>query len=156
MKAIEDRLLRLSERRGDCLVWTGSLSYSGYGRIQVNSEGGNTGAHRVAYQVWVGPIPDGLQIDHLCGVRNCIEPTHLEAVTHRENLLRSGNFIARNAWATHCIHGHEFTPENTKVRDKGHRECRTCRRDRHAAEAQRRKQRRKQAREAAAAQESER
>jgi hypothetical protein len=82
MKSIEDRLLQQSQRRGDCLVWTGSLTYSGYGRIQI-SAGGNTGAHRVAYQVWVGPIPDGMQIDHLCRVRNCIEPTHLEVVTSR-------------------------------------------------------------------------
>lgn len=83
--------------------------------------------HRLAYVRWVGPIPDGLELDHLCRVRSCCRPSHLEAVTHRENTLRSPiTPAARNAKKTHCDYGHEFTVENTYRMRAGGRSCRAC------------------------------
>lgn len=86
-KPIAERMLARSERQdSNCLVWTGHLTYAGYGIFKVNNL--SFGVHIVAHNEWVGPVPDGLEVDHLCRNRACIEPTHLEAVTHRENLVR--------------------------------------------------------------------
>ena len=107
-----------------CWLWTGHLNNKGYGkfsedwRIKVY-------AHRWAYQRFVGPIPDGLQIDHLCRNRACVNPAHLEAVTPRVNQRRSP--LCR-AHKTHCVNGHPFDEVNTYVRSDGSRQCRTCRR----------------------------
>jgi HNH endonuclease len=92
-------------------------------------------AHRVAYEMWFGPIPDGLVIDHLCRNRACVNPAHMEPVTHRENLLRGTGASARQAAKKTCIRGHEFD-----VRNKNGRECTTCIRLRAQARVQRRKQ----------------
>jgi hypothetical protein len=81
----------------------------------------------MAYEWLVGPIPDGFQIDHLCRVRNCVAPDHLEAVTQQEN-LRRGEAGANNKIKTHCPHGHEYTPENTLVNRSGSRVCVICKR----------------------------
>lgn len=87
-------------------------------------------AHRYTYTLLVGEIPSGLELDHLCRVRNCVNPDHLEPVTRRENLLRSTSFVARKAKQTHCVNGHLFDEANTYVRpDRGTRECRACRAD---------------------------
>ena len=102
--------------------------------------------HRAAYEAWVGPIPDGLQLDHLCRVTLCCNPDHLEPVTCRENLLRGDTLTAAEAAQTHCRNGHEFTPTNTYVRpDRAGRTrgCRTCRTEQ-AREAHRRAAARKQ------------
>ena len=109
----------------DCWLWTGALSKAtGYGSFRSGP------AHRWAYTFFVGPIPTGLQIDHLCRVRRCVNPDHMEPVTIRENLLRSPlTHAGRLAAQTHCIHGHEFTPENTYLYGRM-RSCRTCRRER--------------------------
>jgi len=112
---------------GECWIWTGRINVDGYGTL------GSRYAHRVVYEELVGEIPDGLHLDHLCRVRSCVRPLHLEPVTQRENTLRGQNFCAVKARQTHCIHGHEFTPANTYVRTNGTRQCRTCR-----AETQRR------------------
>ena len=88
-------------------------------------------AHRMAYAMSAHRALDvDLEIDHLCRVRNCVRPSHLEQVTGRENVLRSHGPAAINARKTHCHKGHEFTPENTYVWSNGsrtHRMCRTCR-----------------------------
>lgn len=108
----------------DCWVWQGSRSSLGYGRIGV--EGRMKRAHRVSYELHVGPIPEGLSIDHLCRNRACINPAHLEPVTHAENVRRGVSPSALNATKTHCKRGHEFTPENTITISGGYRSCRIC------------------------------
>jgi hypothetical protein len=118
-----------------CWSWEGGhFKTTGYALFNVRMDDGKwrpTVAHRVSHLVFKGPIPDGYEIDHLCRNRPCINPAHLEAVTHRENGLRGESVMAKQALQTHCIHGHEFTPENTYVRTKKHkRECRQCMRER--------------------------
>jgi hypothetical protein len=92
-------------------------------------------AHRVAYELLVGPIPDGLEIDHLCRNTRCVNPDHLEAVTKSENQKRGTNGrlgagVRAGATNMRCKRGHEFTPENTYTRANGYRHCRTCERAR--------------------------
>lgn len=106
-----------------CWLWTGWISPTGYGSLKVRKK--NVYAHRLAYELAHGPIPAGYQIDHLCRVRNCVNPSHLEAVTQRENLLRGDTIVAKHWKKTHCIHGHEFTAENTYTYSGG-RVCRAC------------------------------
>ena len=121
----------MPEPNTGCWLWTAATQGNGYGKFTV--EGKQVYAHRHAFERWVGPIPTGLTIDHLCRVRNCVNPDHLEPVTHRENLLRGETINAANAAKTHCVRGHEFTPGNTYVYRDG-RYCRTCHAD---AEARR-------------------
>lgn len=112
---------------GPCWLWTASLFASGH--PQFHFYGKNGRAHRYAYLTWVGPIPAGKELDHLCHVRHCVRPSHLEAVTRLENILRGdlpGILRARFAAQTHCKNGHEFTPENTYVCKEGRRHCTTC------------------------------
>jgi len=100
-----------------CWIWTGAKQSRGYGSVGIDSKVRLT--HRVAYEALLGPIPDGLTIDHLCMVKLCCNPAHLEVVTRAENGRRY------TAAITHCKHGHEFTDENTFMKH-GARQCRTC------------------------------
>lgn len=111
---------------GGCWLWGGFTEPKGYGRFQVG--GAARLAHRISYELHVGPIPDGLVLDHLCRVRNCVNPEHLEPVTSRENTLRGETPAAANVTKTHCLRGHEFTAENTRATLKGGRSCRACER----------------------------
>ena len=114
------------ERTTTCWLWRAGKDTGGYGVITVQRR--KTKAHRFAYELLVGPIPKGLQIDHLCRVRNCVNPAHLEPVSQRENVLRGIAPPARQARQTHCKRGHEFTSENTMTEAKsGKRHCRACR-----------------------------
>lgn len=109
-----------------CWRWQRSLNANGYGRIGFYARGPQY-AHRVSYETFVGPIPEGLAIDHLCRVRDCVNPEHLEPVTNRENLLRGIGFAARYAATTHCPQGHPYDEANTYYRPgRGGRNCRRC------------------------------
>jgi hypothetical protein len=109
-----------------CWLWTRSTNVNGYGLMSF--QGHSQMAHRVSYQAYKGSIPDGLELDHLCRVRCCINPDHLEAVSRRVNVLRGVSPLARKAKQTHCKRGHEFTPENTHRNAQGGRACIACRR----------------------------
>ena len=109
---------------GDCLLWPTSSS-TGYGSL---SRAGRTLlAHRVAYEQMVGPIPEGLTLDHLCRNRACVNPDHLEPVTMRVNVLRGVGFAGKNARKTHCLRGHAYDAENTRHYGP-RRRCRACER----------------------------
>jgi hypothetical protein len=113
---------------GVCWLWLAATDGRGrYGSFSY--EGKSQRAHRVAFQLLVGPVPEGLEWDHLCRRTLCVRPTHGEWVTHTENVLRGEGFGAVNARKTHCAKGHEFTPENTYVGPKGGRTCVACRRE---------------------------
>lgn len=120
-----------------CWVWTASLrNKKGYGNY---TQGGKSvSAHRAAYEMHVGEIPEGMVIDHLCRNRLCVNPAHLEAVTTRENILRGAGIAAKNAVKTHCLRGHEYTPENA-IRNPGGKSCRQCGRERGRAYMARRR-----------------
>ena len=122
----------------ECWIWTGALAHHGYGQVMYESK--QQKAHRVLYQILVGPIPDGLTLDHLCRQRACVNPAHLEPVTMRENLLRGIGLTAVHAQKTHCINGHPLTGDNLQSRaqsaESRWRVCRACQklyRDRHNA-----------------------
>jgi len=129
MKCPESRFfakLSLPLARGKCWHWKGALTDRGYpsfwfdGRVDY--------AHRFAYLKFVGEIPAGKQIDHLCRNRDCVNPRHLEVVTQRVNMLRGECPSAVNARRTHCIRGHKLSGRNLYVTPTGKRQCRECRR----------------------------
>lgn len=113
-----------------CMEWTGSKMKNGYGRFGLNRDFGPAVwfAHRMAYTYWVGPIPEGMDLDHLCRNRACVNPDHLEPKTRRDNLLASGSlsFAAKRAAVTHCPRGHEYTEANTRLSKRNQRNCREC------------------------------
>src|SRR5690606_27636904 len=94
-------------------------------------------AHVASYELHVGPVPDGLVLDHLCRNRACINPSHMEPVPNRVNVLRGEGPTAVNARKTHCVNGHEFSAENTHIRPTGWRECKTCKRRQNRASKER-------------------
>lgn len=118
------RFWRKVNKTESCWEWSGGKSPAGYGTFSIRDTD-PLYAHRVAYEALVGPIPSGLDLDHLCRNRGCVNPAHLEPVTRKVNILRGESIMAKNARKTHCRRGHEFTPENTRIRANG-RNCRAC------------------------------
>lgn len=107
---------------GHCWLWTGAHDATPtglYGKFWNGTR--QVTAYRYSYELRNGPVPEGLEIDHLCRTPQCVRPEHLEAVTHLENMRRG-----LKAQQMHCIHGHEFTPENTGYKPNGTRRCRKC------------------------------
>ncbi len=111
-----------------CWRWTASIDRRGYGRFTY--EGKWRFAHRVGYLLTIGTVPEGLELDHLCRVPSCVNPSHLEPVSHQENMRRSPiSPTTANRCKTHCIRGHAFTEANTGANAAGNRFCRTCKRE---------------------------
>jgi len=113
-----------------CWIWTGANDgHDGYGRVRV--AGKTQSAHRMVYRHLKGDVPIGLELDHLCFNRACVNPAHLEPVSHTDNVRRSSAFDKKAA-QTHCKYGHEYTPGNTSI-SYGRRSCLTCMRERSRA-----------------------
>lgn len=117
---------RAARDSNGCWVWQGKRDRDGYGTMWIYRDGKKHTrfAHRVAYEAFIGQIPEGLQIDHLCRNRACVNPEHLEAVTTQENTRRG---VVARGLDDHCKNGHPRTPESTYVSGTGTRTCRICR-----------------------------
>lgn len=119
-------------KTSNCWLWIGNINYAGYGEF--NYQNKTWRAHRMAYELFKGKIPNGKQLDHLCRVRHCVNPDHLEPVTTYENIMRGMAPSAQAARRGNCEKGHPYTIENTryyryKTRGRGCRICRQCHRD---------------------------
>lgn len=133
MDSTEARFWSKVDAEGDCWLWTGYIMPNGYPQFRTGRKPHYTHryAHRYVYDLMFGGIPDGMHIDHLCRVRHCVNPLHLEAVTQEENnrrishagRARGAQLRARDT----CRNGHPWTPENTRVRRRGDRSYRVCR-----------------------------
>jgi hypothetical protein len=123
----EERFWEKVDRSGDCWLWMAGRISTGYGAFHP-TKGTTVLAHRWAYENEVGPIPDGLVIDHLCRVRHCVRPSHLEPVTGQINSERGAGYALLNGMRTACRNGHEYTTENTYIQPSkdNTRRCREC------------------------------
>ena len=130
-RAAQARFWTKVDRKDDesCWLWTATKNPNGYGMWKLS--GRSRGAHLFAYEWLVGPIPNGMEIDHKCRVRNCVNPRHLEAVTHRENTLRGDTITANAAAKRYCPRGHALIEGNlvASTAKRGARQCLTCSRE---------------------------
>ena len=134
LRSIEQRFWSKVEKTPSCWNWIGSIQQpnkhgfgGGYGRFR-SAHKINDYAHRVSYELNIGPIPTGKEIDHLCRNPKCVKPAHLQCVTHRRNVLRGKSPVALNAIKTHCQAGHELKGYNLLAASlkSGKRACRAC------------------------------
>lgn len=121
--SLEERLSRYTVDENGCWRWSGAIKENGYGCLSLDGRVRYT--HRLAYELWVGPVPDGMQLDHLCRNRACMNPAHLEPVTPSVNVRRGESPGAKALRRTHCVQGHAYA-EHGVIR-MGRRVCRTCR-----------------------------
>lgn len=139
--ALSDRIT--PEPNSGCWLWLG-YAEQGYGRVTI--KGKRSPTHRVVYEEFRGPIPPGLELDHLCRVPCCVNPDHLEPVTPQINQLRGFSPTGINARKTHCVHGHPLTEGNVWVSALGSRHCILCRRRYNSEFKKRKRQARRAAR----------
>lgn len=113
----------------ECWPWLAATNWQGYGKFCLTFADGahkrGAMAHRVAYELELGEIPDGMTVDHLCRNKGCVNPAHMELVTLGENVRRA------RAAVTHCPRGHEYTEVNTRIDKVGARNCRACAREKY-------------------------
>lgn len=128
LASIQDRIMsHVTTSDTGCWLWTKSVTSGGYARVK--HEGRTHAAHRLLYELTIGSVPADLELDHICRVRRCVNPAHLEPVTPRENTMRAPTAPAAiNAAKTRCDHGHPFDAANTQIDSRAMRQCRTCRR----------------------------
>lgn len=107
---------------GGCWIWTASVIKGGYGQFRVNNPPRMVVAHQWAWEETNGPVPEGLELDHLCRVPRCVRPDHCEAVTHQENVRRGLGGVLK----THCAQGHPYAGDNLVGRENAWRRCRAC------------------------------
>lgn len=124
---VEDKIQ--TEPNSGCWLWMGAINADGYGTMRLSNPRRNALAHRGIYAMACAPIPEGLELDHTCRVRCCVNPEHLEPVTHAVNVARgdcgkAGAAFQRNK--THCPAGHLYDARNTQHRPNKGRRCRTC------------------------------
>lgn len=123
-----DRIWNRVRKTKSCWLWVGEVSWNGYGRLQINKR--RISAHRYFYELLAGVVPEGMELDHLCRVKNCVNPNHLEVVTHSENVRRAWKVRIDNSPS--CPNGHEYNEKNLyvaydKKNGKKWRMCRKCR-----------------------------
>ena len=121
---VKTRILRLSDIIGECWVWKGNINDTGYGKINIRRK--PYLAHRISYEVFIGEIHEGLQINHTCQNRACINPDHLEVITIKERNRRGNGIAAQHLRQTHCKRGHPLSGDNLLIHKSGSRECRAC------------------------------
>lgn len=121
-----EKVILFSEPPG-CWRWNSSKNRDGYSKFWFNKKG--VAAYRYAYELFIGPCPEGLEPDHTCRVRDCVNPWHLKWMTRQENCLLSESFAADNAQKTHCPKGHPYDESNTLKANKNSRRCRACKRE---------------------------
>lgn len=122
-KSLEERFWSRVNKTDTCWLWTGHLASDGYGQIYNGKS--SVYVHRLSLSFIGKTIPKGMEVDHLCRVKNCLNPEHLEVVTRKENILRGEGAAAKCARKTHCVRGHELNADNIYP-GKTYRQCKVC------------------------------